>query len=143
MIQILHRVDFKSGHWFTIWTVDCKEGTINWYDSIYNDLDKESKQQICAIMNDGKNLIFQKCPKSDRGFRLWTIRYNNSFCYFNLFWHEPLKLYLRPRKKRRHLIKCLKNQKFSNFPFSINTNWKKEDGNKNEREYILYLSRSL
>ena len=35
MIQILHRGDIKSGHWFTISTVDCKEGTINWYDSIY------------------------------------------------------------------------------------------------------------
>ena len=46
MIQILHRGDIKSGHWFTISTVDCKEGTINWYDSIYNDLDKESKQQF-------------------------------------------------------------------------------------------------
>ena len=63
MIQILHRGDIKSGHWFTISTVDCKEGTINWYDSIYNDLDEESKQQICAIMKPaGKNLIFQKCP---------------------------------------------------------------------------------
>ena len=63
MIQILYRGDIKSGHWFTISTVDCKEGTINWYDSIYNDLDKESKQQICAIMKPaGKNLIFQKYP---------------------------------------------------------------------------------
>ena len=63
MVQILHGGDVKSGHWFTISTVDCKEGTINWYDSIYNDLDKESKQQICAIMKPaGKNLIFQKCP---------------------------------------------------------------------------------
>ena len=62
-IQILHRGDIKSGHWFTIATVDCKKGTINSYDSIYNDLDKESKQQICAIMKPaGKNLIFQKCP---------------------------------------------------------------------------------
>ena len=63
MIQILHRGDIKSGHWFTISTVDCKEGTINWYDSIYNDLDKESKQLIFAIMKPAeKNLIFQKCP---------------------------------------------------------------------------------
>ena len=28
MIQILHRGDIKSGHWFTISTVDCKEGAI-------------------------------------------------------------------------------------------------------------------
>ena len=61
MIQILHRGDIKSGYWFTISTFDCKEGTINWYDSIYNDLDKESKQQICAIMKPaGKKLDLSK-----------------------------------------------------------------------------------
>ena len=60
MIQVFHRGDIKSGHWFTISTVDCKEGTINLYGSIYNDLDKESKQQICAIMKPGgKNLTFK------------------------------------------------------------------------------------
>ena len=101
MIQILHRGDIKSGHWFNISTVDCKEGTINWYDSIYNDLDKESKQQICAIMKPTeKNLIFQKCPVqnqvggSDCG--LFAIAFaENSF---NLFRHESLEIYLRPRK---------------------------------------------
>ena len=55
MTQILHRGDIKSEHWFTISTVDCKEGTINWHDSIYNDSDKESKQQICAIWNLKEN----------------------------------------------------------------------------------------
>ena len=67
MIQILHRSDIKSEHWFTISTVDCKEGQINWYDSMYNDLNKESKQQICAILKPtGKHLIFQKCPTQNQ-----------------------------------------------------------------------------
>lgn len=63
MVQILHRGDINSGHWFTVSTVNCKKGTIDWFDSLYSDLDKVSKQQICAIMKpEGKNLVFQKCP---------------------------------------------------------------------------------
>ena len=85
MIQILHRGDIKSGNWLIISTVDCKEGTINWYDSIYNDLDKESKQQICAIMKSaGKTLIFQKCPVQnqvgDSDCGLFAITFAVSIC---------------------------------------------------------------
>ena len=104
MIQILHRCDIKSGHWFTISTVDCKEGTINWYDSIYNDLDMESIQQICAIMKPtGKNLIFQKCPVqnqeggSDCG--LFAIAFAVSIC----LGINPSKFIYDQENMRRHL----------------------------------------
>ena len=143
MIQILHRGDIKSGHWFTISTVDCKEGTINWYDSIYNDLDKESKQQICAIIKPaGKNLIFQKCPVqnqvggSDCG--LFAIAFAVSIC----LGVNPSKFIYDQENMRRHLTECLENQKFSNFPFSVNTNWKKKKVTKT-REHIYCICRGL
>ena len=34
MVQLLHRDDIESGHWFLISIVNCKEGNVYWYDSI-------------------------------------------------------------------------------------------------------------
>ena len=143
MIQILHRGDIKSRHWFTISTVDCKEGTIYWYDSIYNDLDKKSKQQMCAVMKPaGKNLIFQKCPVqnqvggSDGG--QFAIAFAVSIC----LGMNPSKFIYNQENMRRHLTECLENQKLSNFPFSVNTNWKKKKVTKT-REHIYCICRGL
>lgn len=59
MVQILHRGRSGSGHWFTVSTIGCQEGSINVYDSIYNDIDQESKVQICSILKYmGKSLKF-------------------------------------------------------------------------------------
>ena len=51
MIQILHRGPINSGHWFTISTLNCPEGIVNVFDSMYSDLDHESKSQILSIKN--------------------------------------------------------------------------------------------
>ena len=56
---------------------------------------------------------------------------------------NPSKFIYDQENMRRHLIECIENQKFSNFLFSVNTNWKKKKVTKNESEYILHLSRSL
>ena len=34
MVQILHCGYIESENWFVISTVNCKEGYVNWYDSI-------------------------------------------------------------------------------------------------------------
>ena len=39
MVQILHRGSADSGHWFTISTLNCNVGTINVFDSAFNDID--------------------------------------------------------------------------------------------------------
>ena len=78
----------------------------------------------------GKNLIFQKCPVqnqvggSDCG--LFAMAFAVSIC----LGVNPSKFIYDQEKMRRHLTECLENQKFSNFPFSVNTNWKKQVANK-------------
>ena len=43
MVQSLHRGSLSPGHWFTISTLNCLEGTVNMYiNSMYTDLDQES-----------------------------------------------------------------------------------------------------
>ena len=64
MVQILHRGSADSGHWFTISTLNCNVGTINVFDSVFNDMDKESKSQIASILKfDGKCKRYQCSTK--------------------------------------------------------------------------------
>ena len=60
MTQILHRGTTDSGRWFTVSTVDCKDGQVNWFDSSFTDLDVDTKEQICAIMKSGGTTTFSK-----------------------------------------------------------------------------------
>ena len=63
MIQILHRVTIDSRHWFTVSTEDCKDGQVNWFDSLLTDSDVDTKRQICVIMKpELSQLYFLKCP---------------------------------------------------------------------------------
>ena len=56
---------------------------------------------------------------------------------------NPSKFIYDQEKMRRHLIECLESQKFSNFPFSINTNWKKKKVMKTSgRAYIATVGDS-
>ena len=66
MIQILHRGSPGIGHWLTISNLNCQEGTVNVFDSFYNDIDKESKLQIANILKPtGKNIKFNSNVKPE------------------------------------------------------------------------------
>ena len=52
---------------------------------------------------------------------------------------NPSKFIYDQENMRRHLIECIENQKFSNFPFSVNTNWKK----KRERINTAFVAVSM
>ena len=109
MVQILHRGSADSGHWFTISTLNCNVGTINVFDSAFNDIDKESKSKIASILKfDGKYLKLQKvlvqhqAGGSDCG--LFAIAFAVALC----FGLNPSKLIFEQSKMRDHLLHCLK-----------------------------------
>ena len=55
---------------------------------------------------------------------------------------NPSKFIYDQENMRRHLTECLENQKFCNFPFSVNYNWKKKKVTKT-REHIYCICRGL
>ena len=143
MIQILHRGTIDSGHWLTVSTIDCNEGQVNWFDSLFTDLDVDTKKQICAIMKpQGSQLHFLKCPVQNQvggvDCGLFAIAFAVAIC----FGMNPSKLIFVQDKMRSHLISCLENKKISNFPFNINTNWKKKKITKT-KENIYCKCRGL
>ena len=127
MLQILHRGSANSGHWFSVSTLNCDEGSINIYDSAFNDLDHDSKAQISSILKfDGKFIKLHKVPVqhqaggSDCG--LFAIAFAVALC----FGLNPSKLNFQQHKMGDHFLHCLAENKFTNFPFNINPNWKKK-----------------
>ena len=127
MIQILHRGSPGLGHWLTISNLNCQEGTVNVFDSFYNDIDKESKFQIANILKPtGKNIKFNIIPVQRQAggteYGLFAI----AFAVALGLGFNPTKLLFKQESMRGHLIDCLTKQEFSNFPFSINTNWRKK-----------------
>ena len=55
---------------------------------------------------------------------------------------NPAKLLFQQEKMRDYLIACLEEKTFSNFPYSINTNWRKKK-TVIIREKIFCLCRGL
>ena len=127
MLQILHRGCANSGHWFSVSTLNCDEGSINIYGSAFNDLDHDSKAQIYSILKFyGKFIKLHTVPVqhqaggSDCG--LFAIAFAVALC----FGLNPFKLSFQQHKMGDYLLHCLAENKFTNFPFNINPNWKKK-----------------
>ena len=127
MVQILHRGSVISGHWFTISTLNCPEGTVNVFDSMYTDIDQESKSQILNILrHTGKSVRFHLIPVQRQAGGTECGLFAIAFAVALSFGLNPAKLIFDQSKMRAHLIFCFLDQTFSNFPFHINTNWKKK-----------------
>ena len=127
MIQILHRGSPGLRHWLTISNLNCQEGTVNVFESFYNDIDKESKLQIANILKPtGKNIKFNIIPVQRQAGGTEYSLFAIAFAVALGLGFNPTKLLFKQESMRGHLIDCLTKQEFSNFPFSINTNWRKK-----------------
>ena len=113
--------------WLTISNLNCQEGTVNVFDSFYNDIDKESKLQIANILKPtGKNIKFNIIPVQRQAGGTECGLFAIAFAVALGLGYNPTKLLFKQESMRGHLIDCLTKQEFSNFPFSINTNWRKK-----------------
>ena len=143
MVQILHRGSLGSGHWLTISTLNCPEGTVNVFDSMYNDLDQECKSQVLSILKyKGKTVKFHMIPVQRQvggtECGLFAIAFAVALC----LGLNPAKLIFEQSKMRTHLISCILEQTFTNFPFSTNTNMKKKK-QTSSKENIFCVCRGL
>ena len=140
MIQILHRGSPGLGHWLTISNLNCQEGTVNVFH-----IDKESKLQIANILKPtGKNIKFTIIPVQRQAGGTECGLFAIAFAVALGLGFNPTKLLFKQESMRGYLIDCLTKQEFSNFPFSINTNWRRKKKTVIIRENIfLYLQGPL
>ena len=89
---------------------------------MYSDLDQESKPQILSILKH-KFVKFHMIPVQRQVGGTECGVFAIAFAVALSFGLNPTKLIFDQSKMRTHLITCLSQKQFSNFPFSIN--WKK------------------
>ena len=102
-------------------------GTVNVFDSFYKAIDKENKLQIANVLKPtGKNIKFNIIPVQRQAGGTECGLFAIAFAVALGLGFNPTKLLFKQESMRGHLIDCLTKQEFSNFSFSINTNWRKK-----------------
>lgn len=126
-LQMIHT---HRQHWVTVTTIDCNQGTVRVFDSMYRRCDPALVQQIVSLIpwdiKSGLKLEFAKYQvqrnKADCG--LFAIAAAVALA-FKL---NPSDLKFDDSKLRGHLHTCLSNKKLSVFPsFSETVKSQKSD----------------
>jgi len=112
-IQILF---CRGCHWITASTVGCREGVINVFDSLFDDLDDALKRALSEIFSENK-LTFKMAAVplqsggSDCG--VFAVAYATALALTQDPLH-PMKF--NQDGMRTHLIDCLQSKYFVDFP---------------------------
>ena len=97
--------------------------------------------QIANILKPtGKNIKFNIIPVQRQAGGTECGLFAIAFAVALGLGFNPTKLLFKQESMRGHLIDCLTKQEFSNFSFSINTNWRKKNY---KRKHFLYLQGPL
>ena len=115
-IQILHT---GQTHWICITNIDCPNGTIKVYDSLYKSLTPLTKKQIADILyceNDKIDVFIQPVVPQTNAVDcgVYAIAYAMSLC----LGVDPCHLKLNRRNIRQHLWQCFLAEKLLPFPSS-------------------------
>ena len=84
-----------------------------------------NSQILSILKHEGKFVKFHMIPVQRQVKGTECGVFAIAFAVALSFGLNPTKLIFDQSKMRTHLITCLSQKQFSNFPFSINTNWKK------------------
>ena len=104
-------------HWIVATTVDCNDGEVKVYDSIFSYLDKESLRTVMNLFTTEnikpkiKLLPSQKQKGSD-DCGVFVI----CFAVAIAFGLNPGTLHVRQEEMRTHLVNCFNKEQFSPFP---------------------------
>jgi uncharacterized protein YbaR (Trm112 family) len=113
-IQILH---VHGNHWIVASTINCKEGEVNIYDSLYSYIHQDTKLQICSIVRPNvshitfRSINFQRQTNS-KDCGLFAITVATEL----VLGRDPARSYWQPKSMRDHLINCLESLNMSKFP---------------------------
>jgi hypothetical protein len=134
--QILHT---GAHHWVLVSNIGCEHASINLYDSLYNGRVSSSiKKQISSLLFEDSSSITINIP-----YVHYQPNYVDcgvfaiAFLVSLLFNQDPATLTYNEASMRSHLLKCLKEGKFTPFPLAKNQ--KPADKKKHQRRVKLSL----
>ena len=113
-VQVLH----TSGcHWLTIYTIGCKAGHVNVYDSLsIVDVSLCTKEEIATILFSKASHIFLhfQAVQIQRGTSdcgLFSLAFATSLCHGE----DPVQINYVQHKMRSHLQRCLEDRAITPF----------------------------
>ena len=115
-VQIVH---CNSGHWLTVSTIGCEPSEVRIYDSLYSSASECVQCQIATLLATPSSHITlhfmdvqMQAGTYDCG--LFAVAFATALVHgFN-----PGQYFFDQSSMRRHLWKCLRNQKMLMFPFT-------------------------
>ena len=103
----------RSDHWIVASTIKSKEGTVNVYDSLFDELD-DSTEKTVQFLFPNKTIqvvpVQKQCGYDDCGL----VAIANAVQLAR--GHDPLKAHYSQYLMRTHLIKCYEELKMTPFP---------------------------
>ena len=126
-VQILHT---RTVHWITISNVGCRQGTINYFDSLYRKVSSQSLKQIACIMFVNNEITIDVIPvqmqQNGTDCGLFAIAFATSILHGE---HPAIVKY---DQMRSHFVKCIKAGRIENFP-------KREGAVRRGRQEVLKI----
>lgn len=110
----LQVINSRENHWILASSVGCGN-KVNIYDSVFSQLDEETKQVVCKLFQiDPINIEMKTFQKQVGGTEcgLFSIAALTAIA----FSQDPSKITFSQEKMRDHLATCLRNEHFTLFP---------------------------
>ena len=117
-IQILHTPG--NAHGVCVGSVGREDGTVNLYDSLYDNIIlNEVQQQVLILV--GRSSF--PCPKTAKWQWPWSICWG--LCYISYLWYTPWNSAIDVPKKRTHLSRSLNPSPIDGCGEAAWLNWKR------------------
>ena len=78
-LQVIHCC--TRDHWIVASTVNCKDGEVNIYDSVYSTVDEETDKVLANLFHSSSVKVMQTRTEAGWWQRLWTVCHSHCYCY--------------------------------------------------------------
>ena len=113
-VQILN---VERLHWITVTNIGCEEGVVMVYDSLFNTMSLNSKQQICSLYQPTCSQLEFRLANIQRQPNTADCRLLAIACATELVQsRDPTCCNLNVSQMRQHLAMCLESGKMEAFP---------------------------
>lgn len=107
-------VHARNNHWIVLSTLGCQANQVNVYDSLYVDVDRDTEKLIKKLFGTDISINVSNSPRQQGQNECGLFAIANCVSLVN--WCHYDSLNFAQEKMWSHLIKCLENYCFSQFP---------------------------
>ena len=112
-LQVIHCHTWD--HWIVASTINCKDGEVNIYDSVFSTVDEETKDVVANLFHSSSMKLMQiQKQVGGKDCGLFAIATATAIA----FGADPTRLVFNQASMRRHLAQCFTDKVITLFPVS-------------------------